>query len=139
MQVDSPLNRATGGLGIGLTLVRQLVELHGGTVAAHSAGLKKGSEFVVQMPMQREQLRGTPQTAPSREPAEADAISRRVLVTDDNIDGADALAIVLRFAGHDVRVAHSGPDTLEIATVFRPEVVFLDVGMPGWMGRDPRG
>jgi CheY-like chemotaxis protein len=134
VQVDSSLNRATGGLGIGLALVRHLVELHGGTVAAHSAGLGKGSEFVVRMPVQRDRPGGAPQAAPSRRPAEADPVSRRVQVTDDNVDGAEAVAIVLRLVGHDVRVGHSGRETLEIATVFRPEVVFLDVGMPGMDG-----
>ena len=134
VQVDSSLNRASGGLGIGLTLVRHLVELHGGTVSAHSAGLGKGSEFVVRIPVQRDQPPGAPQTASSQQPALADAISRRVLVTDDNVEGAEALAVVLGLVGHDVRVAHSGLDTLEIAAVFRPEVVFLDVGMPGMDG-----
>jgi CheY-like chemotaxis protein len=134
VQVDSALNRATGGLGIGLTLVRHLVELHGGTISAYSAGLGQGSEFVVRLPVQRDQPPGAPQTGPSGQQAEADAISRRVLVTDDNVDGAEALAIMLGLAGHDVRVAHSGPDTLEIAAVFRPDVVFLDVGMPGMDG-----
>src|SRR4029453_17335970 len=134
VQVDSALNRATGGLGIGLTLVRHLVELHGGTVSAHSAGLGKGSEFVVRLPVQRDQPRGAPQIASIQPRAESDSISRRVLVTDDHVDGAETLAILLRLVGHDVRVAHSGHDALEIAAVFRPEVVFLDVGMPGMDG-----
>jgi two-component system CheB/CheR fusion protein len=134
VQVDSALSRATGGLGIGLTLVRHLVELHGGTVSAHSAGLGKGSEFVVRLPVQRDQPRGAPQIASIQPRAESDAISRRVLVTDDHVDGAETLAILLRLVGHDVRVAHSGHDALEIAAVFRPEVVFLDVGMPGMDG-----
>ena len=130
VQVDSALNRKSGGLGIGLTLVRHLVELHGGTVSANSAGLGKGSEFVVRLPAPRDQRREASQTA-SIPPREPDTISRRLLVTDDNIDGAETLGVVLRLAGHDVRVATSGFDTLEIAAVFRPDVIFLDVGMPG--------
>jgi len=116
-----------------LTLVRHLVELHGGTVSAHSAGLGTGSEFVVRLPTPGDQRREGPQTA-SIPPREPDTISRRLLVTDDNIDGAETLAVVLRLAGHDVRVATSGFDTLEIAAVFRPDVIFLDVGMPGMDG-----
>ena len=130
VQVDSALNRQTGGLGIGLTLVRHLVELHGGTVSAHSAGLGKGSEFVVRLPAPRDQSRKAPRTASIEPRPEPKTVSRRVLVTDDNVDGAETLAVVLRLVGHDVRVAHSGVDTLEIAAVFRPDVIFLDVGMP---------
>jgi two-component system, chemotaxis family, CheB/CheR fusion protein len=133
VQVDSALNRQSGGLGIGLTLVRHLVELHGGAVSAHSAGPGKGSEFVVRLPAPRDQRREAPPTA-SIPPRAQPGISRRVLVTDDNVDGAETLAVVLRLAGHDVRVANSGADTLEIAAVFRPEVIFLDVGMPGMDG-----
>src|SRR5712692_5632215 len=132
VQVDSSLNRAAGGLGIGLTLVRYLVELHGGSVEVHSLGLGKGSEFVVRLPALPERSR---EAAPAvGERSDREPVSRRVLVTDDNVDGADTLAMVLRGAGHDVRVAHSGPDTVEIAQSFRPHVIFLDVGMPGMDG-----
>jgi CheY-like chemotaxis protein/two-component sensor histidine kinase len=134
MQEDSSLERTTGGLGIGLTLVRHLVELHAGRVEAHSAGPGQGSEFVVRIPTGAAE----PQAAiPSAIPAgsrSAETSSRRVLVTDDNLDGAEALAILLRMTGHVVQVAHSGAETLEIAATFRPDVMFLDIGMPGLNG-----
>ena len=133
MQADSSSTRATGGLGIGLTLVRHLVELHGGSVEANSAGLGRGSEFVVRLPALRERPQA-PVRAAGRELAVSEPVPRRVLVTDDNVDGAETLAIVLRGAGHEVRVAHSGAATLEIARDFQPQVVFLDVGMPGMDG-----
>ena len=133
MQVDSSLSRTSGGLGIGLTLVRHLVELHGGSLEAHSPGLGKGSEFVVRLPASPELPRGAVR-AVQRERSDREPVSRRVLVTDDNVDGAETLAIVLRRRGHDVRVAHSGSDTVEIAQNFQPHVVFLDVGMPGMDG-----
>jgi len=133
MQIDSSLNRATGGLGIGLTLVRHLVELHGGSVEAHSAGIGQGSEFVVRLPAHQESPHGTPRAAPAPR-SNPQSLSRRVLVTDDNVEGAETLAILLRGAGHDVRVAHSGQAALEIARTFKPEIVFLDVGMPGMNG-----
>ena len=131
MQEESSIARATGGLGIGLTLVRHLVGLHGGTVEAHSEGPGRGSEFVVRIPaMPREPEEARPVSTS----AAGEAAPRRILVTDDNADGAEALAIVLRMAGHEVRVAHGGSETLDIVTSFRPDVVFLDVGMPGMDG-----
>jgi len=133
MQVDSSLNRTSGGLGIGLSLVRHMVELHGGRIEAHSEGPGRGSEFVVRLPVPERRADAAPQTA-GAEPPRPEVVGRRVLVTDDNVDGAEALAIVLRLGGHDVRVAHGGHDALEIATAFRPEVIFLDIGMPGMDG-----
>jgi two-component system CheB/CheR fusion protein len=135
MQADPSATRATGGLGIGLTLVRHLVELHGGSVEAHSPGLGRGSEFVVRLPALRERPRG-PVRAGRRESPDPEAVPRRVLVTDDHVDGAETMAIMLRGAGHEVLVAHSGADALEIARDFRPQVIFLDVGMPGMDGYD---
>jgi two-component system CheB/CheR fusion protein len=132
MQEDSSTNRASGGLGIGLTLVRHLVELHGGRVEALSAGPGHGSEFVVRIPGGAEL--GNAASAPPSASREPRRLSRRVLVTDDNADGAEALAILLRLAGHDVQVARSGPETLELASSFRPDVIFLDLGMPGMDG-----
>lgn len=128
MQEDSSIDRGTGGLGIGLTLVRHLVELHGGRVDAHSAGTGQGSEFVVRIPTVVGHARGFAM-APAEKP-EPSSVSRRVLVTDDSWDGAEALALMLRLVGHDVRIAHSGPEALEIAAAFRPDVIFLDIGMP---------
>jgi two-component system CheB/CheR fusion protein len=129
MQADASPSRATSGLGIGLTLVRHLVELHGGSVEVHSPGLGQGSEFVVRLPALPERPRGAARAAP-RESAVQESVPHRILVTDDNVEGAETFAIMLRRAGHEVQVAHSGARTLEIATEFQPQVVFLDVGMP---------
>ena len=133
MQADPSLNRAAGGLGIGLSLVRHLVELHEGSVEASSAGIGKGSEFVVRLPARvagpaekLEAQRGVTAMPPGA--------SRRIIVTDDNIDGAETLAMLLRGVGYDVRVAYDGPSTVEMARTFEPEVIFLDVGMPGQDG-----
>jgi len=132
-QVDRSLDRSQGGLGIGLTLVRQLVEMHQGTVQAFSAGPNQGSEFVVRLPALAE--------APSLEPSCNGAMkvpepfpSRRVLVVDDNEDAAETLALVLRFSGHDVRWVHDGPAALEVAEEFLPEAMLLDIGLPGMDG-----
>ena len=133
MQEDSLNDRALGGLGIGLTLVRHLVELHGGRVEAHNSGPGHGSEFVVRMPSGGGALQDAPSAARSG-PAEPRPLSRRVLVTDDNPDGAEALAILLRLMGHDVQMAQSGQETIELASSRRPDVIFLDIGMPGMDG-----
>src|SRR5207237_388511 len=130
-QADGTLQRAQGGLGIGLTLVRRLVELHGGTVTAHSDGPGKGSEFVVRLPLAGEARPESP--APEAGPRPA-AAARRILVVDDNRDAADSLGLLLRFLGHAVRVANDGPSALEAAGAFRPAVVLLDIGMPGMDG-----
>src|SRR5262245_46015687 len=132
MQENTSLDRPSGGLGIGLTLVRHLVELHGGRVEASSAGPGRGSEFSVWFPS----AGGPTFEAASRARlvAEPAMSSRRVLVTDDNTEGAEALAILLRLVGHDVQVALSGQQTLEIASTFRPDVIFLDIGMPSMDG-----
>jgi CheY-like chemotaxis protein len=133
MQADPSLNRSTGGLGIGLSLVRNLVELHGRSVEASSAGVGKGSEFVVRLPVREggsaEKLGAPPEGTPIPQ-----YNSHRIVVTDDNRDGAETLAMVLRTAGHDVRVAHDGPSTVELATTFQPEIILLDIGMPGQDG-----
>jgi signal transduction histidine kinase/DNA-binding response OmpR family regulator len=134
MQAHSTLDRALGGLGIGLTLVRRLVELHGGTVEAHSAGLGQGSEFVVRLPLlERPAAEDAPEPA-GRAPARARP--RRVLVVDDNRDAAESVALMLRLDGHDVRVAHDGPAALEAAAAFRPDVVLLDIGLPRMSGHE---
>jgi PAS domain S-box-containing protein len=134
LQGDQTLDRAAGGLGIGLTLVRRLVELHGGTVTAASEGPGRGSEFLVRLPLvQREPTpeREHPAFAPT-----ADALVRRVLVVDDNRDSAESMALLLRLVGHEVRVAFDGPDALEAAARFRPDLVLLDIGLPGMTGYD---
>jgi len=125
-------DRAAGGLGIGLSLVRQIVELHGGTVRAESAGAGRGSQFVVHLPAPIDSLttkaNGTPEAAHSAE------APRRILVVDDNVDAALSMALLLRLRGHDVVVAHSGQDALRIAEERPPSLVFLDIGMPGMDG-----
>ena len=122
--------RSEGGLGIGLTIVNKLVALHGGRVEAHSDGPGKGSEFVVRLPLLPAQARhaeGADQEAGTRPPL-------RVLVVDDIADAADVLAMVVEVDGHDAQVARSGPAAVELAAAYRPDVVLLDLGMPGMDG-----
>jgi two-component system CheB/CheR fusion protein len=128
-QADRTLDRSQGGLGIGLTLVKRLVELHGGRVRAVSRGLGKGSEFVVRLP-----VLGTPPPpgpAASVKPVRAGS---RILVVDDNADAAGTLALLLQVKGHEVSTAHDGPTALELARAYHPGVVFLDIGLPGMDG-----
>ncbi len=135
VQVDHASTKAQGGLGIGLTLVRNLVEMHGGTVEAHSAGLGKGCEFVVRLPLlvQKRQQPHEPDIAEERaEPARSSG--HRLLVVDDNQDAAISFAVLLRLQGHEVHVAHNGPMALQMARDHAPDVVFLDIGMPGMDG-----
>jgi len=126
-QVDRSLERSQGGLGIGLTLVKRLVEMHGGSVEARSAGIGRGSEFVVRLPVARTASDPAPieraaQTEPSRK--------RRILVVDDNVDAADSLAMLLELAGHETYTAHDGRQALDAAAKQRPEIVLLDIGLP---------
>jgi CheY-like chemotaxis protein len=114
--------QAVGGLGIGLTLVKQLVELHGGTVAAHSDGPGCGCEFTVRLPLAPEESEPAPPPASSG--------GRRILVADDNTDAAQALALLLELSGHEVRTAADGEAALSVAAEFTPEIVLLDIGMP---------
>jgi PAS domain S-box-containing protein len=132
-QVDPGLDRAQGGLGIGLALVQGLVEMHGGTVEARSAGVGKGSEFVVRLPVAAGGQRA--EDAPAAG-ARATSTGRRVLVVDDNRDGAASLAMMLSLWGHDTRMAHDGLEAIELAEAFRPEVVLLDIGLPRLNGYD---
>ena len=130
MQEESSIARTTGGLGIGLTLVRHLVGLHGGSVEALSEGLGRGSEFVVRLP-------ASPRRVEEARVAEAAVIAgarRRILVVDDNLDGAEAMGIVLRVAGHEVHTANGAAEALGLARSLKPEVIFLDLGMPGMDG-----
>ena len=129
-QVDTSLERSRDGLGIGLTLVRTIIELHGGTVTASSAGPGRGSEFTVSLP-----LVAPPAQTEKRAPLAAPAgDGRRVLIVDDNVDGAESLALLLRFAGHTIEVAHDGNEALTVAEQFRPDVTLLDIGLPGLNG-----
>ena len=131
-QVDPSLERSQGGLGIGLSLVRSVVQLHGGKVSAHSAGAGKGSEFVVRVP-------ALSAAVPVVPPQAADngvnaASERRVLVVDDNRDAAESLAVFLQLSGHSVHTAYDGIEAVEAAESFRPDIVLLDIGMPNLNG-----
>ena len=130
-QADQGLARSHGGLGIGLTLVKSLVEMHGGQVTAHSAGAGKGSEFVVRIPLPVEEAGGEEQAAGG---AASAGKRKRVLVVDDNVDAAESLAAILRLSGHELRSAYGGPAALEEARSFRPQAVLLDLGLPGLNG-----
>jgi PAS domain S-box-containing protein len=131
IQGDVSRDRCRGGLGIGLTVVRRLVELHGGTVTAHSAGPGQGSEFVVRLPGILEAPRPGAAAHPD---GGLPAVVRRLLVVDDNVDAADSLAMLLRLEGHEVRVAHNGPAALEVVQGYHPDLILLDLGMPGMDG-----
>jgi two-component system, chemotaxis family, CheB/CheR fusion protein len=130
MQANTSLERAQGGLGIGLSLVRGLVELHGGTIQAKSDGPGSGSEFVITLPAGD----GPDEVESPTPPAPARPEARRILIVDDNVDAANALAALLRQDKHEVAVAHSGPVGIEMARTFRPEVALVDLGMPGMNG-----
>jgi CheY-like chemotaxis protein/two-component sensor histidine kinase len=130
-QADRTLDRSQGGLGIGLSLVQKLVELHGGTVEAHSAGLGQGSEFIVRLPA----LSSAGESIIARiETAKQPAQTSRVLVVDDNMDAADMLVMMLQLFGHEVRVAYTGQTALETAVEYQPDVVLLDIGLPDMNG-----
>lgn len=131
-QVEGAATRSEGGLGIGLALVKGLIELHGGTVEAKSEGLGRGSEFIVRLPIDTVDSSAT-LSADTTAPA---SIGRRVLVADDNQDAADSLAMILEMAGHDVRVVHDGRAALSVAQTFRPDTVLLDIGMPQLNGHE---
>jgi PAS domain S-box-containing protein len=124
-------DRSEGGLGVGLTLVRRLIEMHGGQVSASSAGPGLGSEFVMRLPLHEGAV---PPAEPGRPRVASHGASRRVLVVDDNHDSADSMSLLLRLKGHDVRTAHDGPDALRIAAEYHPEIVLLDIGLPGMSG-----
>jgi len=132
-QVDRRASRTQSGLGIGLTLVRSLVELHGGSVHARSDGPGRGSEFVVHLPLAKE----APMT---REVLEARQFTlgsvgpRRVLVVDDNRDSADSIAMLLKLLGAEVHVVYDGPGALQAVDAFQPSVVLLDIGLPSMDG-----
>ena len=129
-QGDRSLDRTRDGLGIGLTLSRNLVEMHGGTIEAHSEGAGKGSEFVVRLPVTVEARAEVP-AATGAAPARR---SLRVLVVDDSEDTAETLGTLLEMTGHTVQVAHSGPAALEAVSAFRPDAIILDIGLPGLDG-----
>jgi len=132
-QVDSSLARAGGGLGLGLTLVRRVLEMHGGRIEARSAGVGKGSEFVVRIPLLTA-VRAAPESSAPVPSTEAAARARRVLVVDDNEDSAESMAMLMRSWGHEVRVAQNAQGALELASSFAPETAFMDIGLPDMSG-----
>jgi PAS domain S-box-containing protein len=144
-QIDAGQEHAEGGIGIGLALVKGFVELHGGAAEARSAGLDQGSEFIIRLPVnaalhpaleqpsQAPEIAPEPAAAAEPEPPSATA-ERRVLVADDNRDGAEIMALLLQQYGYEVSVAHSGPDALTVAAQIQPDIAILDIGMPGMNG-----
>ncbi|EAR21039.1 PAS domain S-box protein [Nitrococcus mobilis] len=128
-QAERSLERSEGGLGIGLALVKSLVEMHGGTVDAYSEGLGHGSEFVVRLPVASSQARPADTTGP-RTAAPQDCRPRRILIVDDNVDAAKMSALLLRAWGHEARVVHDGPSALQEASGFQPHLILLDIGLP---------
>lgn len=135
-QVDRSLERAQGGLGIGLTLVRRLVEMHGGSVEAHSEGTGKGSEFIVRLFVARNAGLENPSEGSNGGDAGPAGRRHRILVVDDNQDAANSLAMLLRMKGHDVRTAYDGLEAVDAAATHKPDVVLLDVGLPRLNGFD---
>lgn len=131
-QIDADIDRSKGGLGLGLAVVKGLVELHGGSVTARSDGPHRGSTFLLRLP-----LAGTGGTDPAHTRnaphAKRGVQPLRVLVVDDNVDAAESLALLLRSDGHHVEVAHDGTAALATAPRFRPEIAFMDIGLPGGM------
>jgi CheY-like chemotaxis protein len=131
-QVGRSMEHAQGGLGLGLTLVRRIVEMHGGSVEAHSAGAGMGSTFTVRLPIATPigdlpAARQTPKPLPAAE-------ALRILVVDDNIDAADSLAMLLSLRGHETHLAHTGEAAVADAREFKPHVAFVDIGLPDVSG-----
>jgi CheY-like chemotaxis protein len=133
IQADPTVSRAEGGLGIGLTLSRRLVEMHGGSLHAQSAGLGQGSEFVIRFPLSAQAGESGREAGP-RAAAPARAKPLRLLIVDDNRDAGESLAVLLRILGHDVRQVFDGQKAVALAAEFVPDVVLLDIGMPGMSG-----
>jgi two-component system, chemotaxis family, CheB/CheR fusion protein len=134
-QVDRSLSRSGGGLGIGLTLVRRVLQLHHGTVEARSAGLGHGTEFIVRMPVSERERpisrrpgEGTKTALPARR--------RNVLIVDDHVDAVETMQMLAQHWGHDVSIAHSGPEALAAVETFHPEIALIDIGLPGISGYD---
>jgi PAS domain S-box-containing protein len=136
-QGDRSLDRSEGGLGLGLTLVRQLVHMHGGSVEARSEGQGQGAEFIVRLPLFATLSVASPQAgspAQGEERSSPDTSASRVLVVDDNLDSLESMETLLQIWGHEVRTANDGPAALAVAEEYRPDVVLLDIGLPGMDG-----
>jgi signal transduction histidine kinase/ActR/RegA family two-component response regulator len=132
IQADSSLERSTAGLGVGLSLARKLVELHGGSIRADSAGEGQGSTFTVTLPL----LAAASVSAPAAEALAGDARLHRILLADDNVDFVNGIGGLLRSMGHQVHIAHDGKQALAAAEAFAPEFAFLDIGLPEMNGYD---
>jgi signal transduction histidine kinase/CheY-like chemotaxis protein len=130
IQIETPLTRTRSGLGIGLTLARSLLEKHGGTIRAESEGLGKGTRFIVLLPLLTGQATPNPPAKPDMQPHDM----HRILVVDDNEDAALTLAILLRMLGHDVKAVFDGSDALNEGRTFQPQIILMDLGMPGMNG-----
>jgi PAS domain S-box-containing protein len=136
VQADDSANLSNSGLGIGLTLVKKIVEMHDGEISAHSGGPGKGSEFVVRLPVATSD-RQMPSAPATSEIENRDAAkSRRILLVDDNRDSADSLAQLLKLHGHETGVAYGGQECVDAVDEFEPEILILDIGMPGMSGYD---
>jgi CheY-like chemotaxis protein len=132
-QIDRPIERTHPGLGIGLTIVKSLVQMHGGTIVVHSEGENQGTEFTIRLPLHSE--RQTPQAkSRSVESKSESASMRRVLIVDDNKAAADLLSMVVKSLGNEVRTANNGEEALTVASEFCPDVIFMDLGMPHMNG-----
>lgn len=134
MQAEVSLDRSQGGLGIGLTLVRRLVELQGGSIEANSRGANQGSEFVVHFPIVPGIRLADIKTSSEAPPENKSVTHRRILIVDDNVDSANTSALLLQLEGHDVKAVYGGPAALETAREFKPEIVLMDIGLPGMDG-----
>jgi PAS domain S-box-containing protein len=134
-QVDRSIERTAGGLGIGLALVKGLVEMHGGTVEAESPGQGQGSTFTVRLPILEDRLE-LPAGMPAEGWLDSAGLKRRILVVDDNLDSADSMAMMLQLLENEVRTAHDGFEAVELAEQFRPQVILMDIGMPKLNGYD---
>ena len=130
VQATRALDRAHGGLGIGLTLVQRILKMHGGSVEARSEGLGHGSEFIVRLPI----FPGPVAASPPAHPPPAHETPRRILIVDDNEDSARSMSLLQRLRGHETRIAFTGPDAVAAAVEFAPEVVLLDIGLPDMDG-----
>jgi CheY-like chemotaxis protein len=132
-QVNRSHERQHGGLGIGLSLVKRLVEMHGGSIEARSAGENQGSEFVVRLPILSKTTSSSTATAGT---AQKGAPTKRILVVDDNKDAADSLALFLEINGNTTYMAHDGPEAIAAVEKHRPDVVLLDIGLPMLSGHE---
>ncbi len=134
-QIDSSIDRAQGGLGVGLALVKTLVELHGGNVTANSAGTDQGAEFVVRLPLDSE-FKRKKKSPSSKEKVSRNnkTISKRILLVDDNEDSAKTMGWMVKMLGHETRLAHDGATAIATAKSFLPDIIFLDIGLPSMNG-----